>query len=169
MRKRASAPLAVCSHHVSALDPGHQLARGDVRQGRHLAQVTGLKPGAAPVQCSLVNLSVTGALVESARRLEFAMIAQPGNYQVDVKMRAFIQESQCQARFRSGRDLHLRRTVRRSRAQPLRPDAKHDVRSADRRPPENRLAMAGRAPFSQDEKKPGQGPVFLLLRVASAI
>lgn len=64
------------------------------------AQVTGSLPSAAPVNCFLVNLSVTGALVESPRKLppddelvtlEFPLIAQPGNNQVNVKTRATIK------------------------------------------------------------------------------
>jgi c-di-GMP-binding flagellar brake protein YcgR len=64
------------------------------------AKVTGSRAGSAPINCALVNLSVTGALVESPRKLppddemvtlEFPLIAQPGNYQVDVKTRATIK------------------------------------------------------------------------------
>jgi c-di-GMP-binding flagellar brake protein YcgR len=64
------------------------------------AQVTGSRPGSAPVNCFLVNLSVTGALVESPRKLPpddeivtlaFALIAQPDNHEVHVKTRATIK------------------------------------------------------------------------------
>jgi c-di-GMP-binding flagellar brake protein YcgR len=64
------------------------------------AKITGPRPGSAPVNCALVNLSVTGALVESPRKLppddemvtlEFPLIAQPGNYQVNVNTRATIK------------------------------------------------------------------------------
>jgi c-di-GMP-binding flagellar brake protein YcgR len=64
------------------------------------AQVTGSRQGSAPVNCSLVNLSVTGALIESPRKLpaddemvtlDFPLIAQPGNHQVNVKTRATIK------------------------------------------------------------------------------
>jgi c-di-GMP-binding flagellar brake protein YcgR len=64
------------------------------------AQVTGSRPGAAPINCFLVNLSVTGALIESPRKLppddemvtlQFNLIAQPGNQQVNVSTRATIK------------------------------------------------------------------------------
>ncbi|MDB5909304.1 MAG: flagellar brake protein [Massilia sp.] len=64
------------------------------------AQVTGSRGGSAPTNCFLVNLSVTGALIESPRKLppddemvtlEFPLTAQPGNNQVDVKTRATIK------------------------------------------------------------------------------
>jgi c-di-GMP-binding flagellar brake protein YcgR len=64
------------------------------------AKVTDARAESAPIDCSLVNLSVTGALVESPRELpsdddmvtlEFPLIAQPGNYQVDVTTRATIK------------------------------------------------------------------------------
>ncbi len=64
------------------------------------AQVTSSRPNAAAVDCFLVNLSVTGALVESPRKLppddevvnlRFTLIAQPGNHQVIVDTRATIK------------------------------------------------------------------------------
>lgn len=64
------------------------------------AQITGSRPGAAPVNCFLVNLSVAGALIESPRKLpaddemvtlEFNLIAQPGSHTVNVKTRATIK------------------------------------------------------------------------------
>jgi c-di-GMP-binding flagellar brake protein YcgR len=64
------------------------------------ARISGSPPNAPPISCVLVNLSVTGALVESPRELppddematlEFALIAQPGNHQVNVKTRATIK------------------------------------------------------------------------------
>lgn len=62
------------------------------------AQVTGTRTGSAPINCFLVNLSVTGALIESPRRLpendqvslQFAMTA-PGNQQVNVITKATIK------------------------------------------------------------------------------
>lgn len=62
------------------------------------AQVTGTRIGSAPINCFLVNLSVTGALIESPRRLpendqvtlQFAMTA-PGNQQVNVATKATIK------------------------------------------------------------------------------
>jgi c-di-GMP-binding flagellar brake protein YcgR len=62
------------------------------------AQVTGTRTGSAPINCFLVNLSVTGALIESPRRLpendqvtlQFAMTA-PGNQQVNVVTKATIK------------------------------------------------------------------------------
>ena len=66
------------------------------------AQVTGTGPGpgSATLACTLVNLSVTGALIESSHKLAqdgevvtlaFQLVAQPGNYQVDVVTRASIR------------------------------------------------------------------------------
>jgi c-di-GMP-binding flagellar brake protein YcgR len=64
------------------------------------AEVTGARPGSAALACTLVNLSVTGALVESKHKLAqdgevvtlaFQLVAQPGNYQVDVVTRASIR------------------------------------------------------------------------------
>jgi c-di-GMP-binding flagellar brake protein YcgR len=64
------------------------------------AQVTSARPNAAPVDCFLVNLSVTGALIESPRKLppddeivtlRFTLIAQPDNHQVIVTTRATIK------------------------------------------------------------------------------
>ena len=64
------------------------------------AKITGARAGARALACTLVNLSVTGALVESAHKLplddevvtlDFQLIAQPGNYQVDVTTRASIR------------------------------------------------------------------------------
>jgi c-di-GMP-binding flagellar brake protein YcgR len=64
------------------------------------ACVTGSRPNAAPVNCYLVNLSVTGALIESPRRLppddemvtlQFSLTAQPGNQRIDVSTRATIK------------------------------------------------------------------------------
>lgn len=62
------------------------------------AQVTGTRSGSAPINCFLVNLSVTGALIESPRRLpendevtlQFSLTA-PGNQQVNVSTRATIK------------------------------------------------------------------------------
>ncbi|MDB5936926.1 MAG: flagellar brake protein [Massilia sp.] len=57
------------------------------------AQVTGSAPRAAPINCFLVNLSVTGALIESPRKLpqddgtvtlQFSLIAPQGNEQIHV-------------------------------------------------------------------------------------
>ncbi len=64
------------------------------------AQVTSSRPDAMPVDCLLVNLSVTGALVESPRKLPpddeivtlcFTLMAQPDNHQVIVTTRATIK------------------------------------------------------------------------------
>lgn len=64
------------------------------------AQVTGSRPAAAPARCTLINLSVTGALIESPRKLppddelvtlEFSLLSQPGNQPVAVKTRASIK------------------------------------------------------------------------------
>jgi c-di-GMP-binding flagellar brake protein YcgR len=64
------------------------------------AQVTGCRPQAVPVNCFLVNLSVTGALIESPRRLppddemvtlQFTLLAPPGNQEVKVQTRATIR------------------------------------------------------------------------------
>jgi c-di-GMP-binding flagellar brake protein YcgR len=64
------------------------------------AQVTGSRPQAVPVNCYLVNLSVTGALIESPRRLppddemvtlQFTLRAPPGNQEVKVQTRATIR------------------------------------------------------------------------------
>jgi c-di-GMP-binding flagellar brake protein YcgR len=64
------------------------------------ATITGSRAGSAALACTLVNLSVTGALVESKHKLPlddevvtlgFQLIAQPGNYQVDVTTRASIR------------------------------------------------------------------------------
>jgi c-di-GMP-binding flagellar brake protein YcgR len=64
------------------------------------AQVTSTRPNAVPVDCFLVNLSVTGALVESPRKLPpddeivtlcFTLMAQPDNHQVIVTTRATIK------------------------------------------------------------------------------
>jgi c-di-GMP-binding flagellar brake protein YcgR len=64
------------------------------------AQVTGSRPKAVPVNCYLVNLSVTGALIESPRRLppddemvtlQFTLLAPPGNQEVRVQTRATIR------------------------------------------------------------------------------
>ena len=64
------------------------------------AQVTGSLPAAVPARCTLINLSVTGALIESPRKLppddemvtlEFTLISQPGNQPVAVKTRASIK------------------------------------------------------------------------------
>jgi c-di-GMP-binding flagellar brake protein YcgR len=64
------------------------------------AQVTGSRANAAPVNCFLVNLSVTGALVESPRKLppddemvtlQFTLVAPPGNQEVRVSTRATIK------------------------------------------------------------------------------
>ncbi|WLI88595.1 flagellar brake protein [Massilia sp. R2A-15] len=63
------------------------------------AQVTGSRMGSAPINCFLVNLSVTGALIESPRRLpsndemvtlQFSLTA-PGDKQVAVSTRATIR------------------------------------------------------------------------------
>ena len=57
-------------------------------------------PEQQPVSVFLVNLSVSGALIESPRKLSqdqpqvtlsFTLIAQPGNHQVRIKTRATIQ------------------------------------------------------------------------------
>lgn len=64
------------------------------------AQVIGSRGGAAPERCSLINLSVTGALIESPRKLppddelvtlEFTLLTQPGNQPVAVSTRASIK------------------------------------------------------------------------------
>lgn len=64
------------------------------------AQVTGSRGSAAPARCSLINLSVTGALIESPRKLppddelvtlEFTLLTQPGNQPVAVSTRASIK------------------------------------------------------------------------------
>ncbi|HEX9172920.1 MAG TPA: flagellar brake protein [Telluria sp.] len=64
------------------------------------AQVTGSRPQSAPVNCHLVNLSVSGALIESPRRLppddemvtlQFALLAPPANHEVRVQTRATIR------------------------------------------------------------------------------
>jgi c-di-GMP-binding flagellar brake protein YcgR len=64
------------------------------------AQVTGSAPQAVPLHCTLVNLSVSGALVESPHRLpeddeivtlQFSLTAPPTNEQVPVKTRASIR------------------------------------------------------------------------------
>ena len=64
------------------------------------AQVTGSRPQSAPVNCFLVNLSVSGALIESPRRLppddemvtlQFTLLAPPGNQEVRVQTRATIR------------------------------------------------------------------------------
>lgn len=64
------------------------------------AQVTGSRPAAAPARCTLINLSVTGALIESPRKLppddelvtlEFTLMTQPGNQPIAVKTRASIK------------------------------------------------------------------------------
>lgn len=64
------------------------------------AQVTGSRPAAAAARCTLINLSVTGALIESPRKLppddelvtlEFSLMSQPGNQPVAVKTRASIK------------------------------------------------------------------------------
>jgi c-di-GMP-binding flagellar brake protein YcgR len=64
------------------------------------AQVTGSRPQSVPVNCYLVNLSVSGALIESPRRLppddemvtlQFTLLAPPGNQEVKVQTRATIR------------------------------------------------------------------------------
>ena len=64
------------------------------------AQVTGSRPARRPARCTLINLSVTGALIESPRKLppddemvtlEFTLMSQPGNQPVEVKTRASIK------------------------------------------------------------------------------
>jgi c-di-GMP-binding flagellar brake protein YcgR len=64
------------------------------------AQVTGSRPQSVPVNCYLVNLSVSGALIESPRRLppddemvtlQFTLLAPPGNQEVRVQTRATIR------------------------------------------------------------------------------
>ena len=64
------------------------------------AQLTPLRPNAAPTNVFLVNLSVSGALIESPRKLpptdeivnlSFTLIAQPGNHQVLVHTRASVK------------------------------------------------------------------------------
>jgi c-di-GMP-binding flagellar brake protein YcgR len=64
------------------------------------AQVTGSRPQSAPVNCYLVNLSVSGALIESPRRLppddemvtlQFTLLAPPSNQEVRVQTRATIR------------------------------------------------------------------------------
>jgi c-di-GMP-binding flagellar brake protein YcgR len=55
--------------------------------------------GAPPVNCSLTNLSVTGALIESRRQLsagetidlQFTLVAPPANKEVRVQTRAAIR------------------------------------------------------------------------------
>jgi c-di-GMP-binding flagellar brake protein YcgR len=62
------------------------------------AQVTGAQSG-APANCTLVNLSVNGALVEAPRKLpaddevmlQFTLVAPPGNLEVKVRTRAAIR------------------------------------------------------------------------------
>jgi c-di-GMP-binding flagellar brake protein YcgR len=64
------------------------------------AQITGTRDGAKPSNVFLVNLSVSGALIESPRKLppaedevslQFTLIAQPDNKQVIVRTRASIR------------------------------------------------------------------------------
>lgn len=64
------------------------------------AQVTGSRGSASPARCTLINLSVTGALIESPRKLppddelvtlEFTLLSQPGNQPVAVSTRASIK------------------------------------------------------------------------------
>jgi c-di-GMP-binding flagellar brake protein YcgR len=64
------------------------------------AQLAGSRPGSEPISCTLVNLSVTGALLESSHKLppddekvtlEFALSSQPDNYQVTVNTQATIK------------------------------------------------------------------------------
>jgi c-di-GMP-binding flagellar brake protein YcgR len=64
------------------------------------AQLTPERPHAAPMNVFLVNLSVSGALLESPRKLApgidtvklaFTLIQQPGNHQVLVTTRASIK------------------------------------------------------------------------------
>jgi c-di-GMP-binding flagellar brake protein YcgR len=63
------------------------------------AQVTGNRPGAAPVNCFLVNLSVSGALIESPRKLpednqislQFTLVAPPGNKEIRVQTRSAVR------------------------------------------------------------------------------
>jgi c-di-GMP-binding flagellar brake protein YcgR len=63
------------------------------------AQVVGSLPDAAPVDCVLVNLSVSGALVESPHKLppddtidvQFTLLAPPGNKEVRISTRAAIR------------------------------------------------------------------------------
>lgn len=64
------------------------------------AQITGARPGSVASNVFLVNLSVTGALIESPRKLppaeeevtlQFTLIAQPGNQQVIVTTGASIR------------------------------------------------------------------------------
>lgn len=67
------------------------------------AQMTGGRDGATVSNVFLVNLSVTGALIESPRKLapaeeevslQFTLISQPGNQQVIVRTRASIRNVQ---------------------------------------------------------------------------
>jgi c-di-GMP-binding flagellar brake protein YcgR len=64
------------------------------------AQVIDSRPGADAVSCTLSNLSVTGALLESGQRLpveddaltlEFTLLAPPANQKVLVRTRAAIR------------------------------------------------------------------------------
>lgn len=64
------------------------------------AQITGSRPGASPSNVFLVNLSVTGALIESPRKLppseeevtlQFTLIAPPYHQQIIVTTRASIR------------------------------------------------------------------------------
>jgi c-di-GMP-binding flagellar brake protein YcgR len=64
------------------------------------AEVTDSRPGSAALACTLINLSVTGALIESKHKLPpddevvtlaFQLVAQPGNQLVDVVTRASIR------------------------------------------------------------------------------
>jgi c-di-GMP-binding flagellar brake protein YcgR len=64
------------------------------------AQVIDSRPGADAVSCTLSNLSVTGALLESGQRLpveddaltlEFTLLAPPANQEVLVRTRAAIR------------------------------------------------------------------------------
>lgn len=64
------------------------------------AQVTGSRPNSVANNVFLVNLSVTGALIESPHKLlpddeivtlQFTLVAQPGNHQVIVNTRASIK------------------------------------------------------------------------------
>jgi c-di-GMP-binding flagellar brake protein YcgR len=66
------------------------------------AQVTGSKPGAQPVHCSLVNISVTGVLVESATplpeddelvTLQFGVASLQGGDEVQVVTQATIRNA----------------------------------------------------------------------------
>lgn len=63
-------------------------------------RVAGLKHGAAPMECLLANVSVTGARIDSSQPLppeedivdlQFALVVPPGNQETQVRTRASIK------------------------------------------------------------------------------